>query len=1073
MLPAMVASASGRERFLREARAAAGIKHDHVVSIYQVGEDGGVPFLAMEFLEGEPLDKRLRREGQLPIADVLRIGRETALGLAAAHARGLIHRDIKPANLWLERQGGPEPSGSRVRVKILDFGLARPENEKALTQTGAIVGTPQYMAPEQVQNRDLDARCDLFSLGCVLYRLATGRLPFAGKDMISTLMAVATDEPPPPRELEPRIPPALAKLILRLLAKDREQRPHSAAQVAAELERIEHYERARPGLARARERLALSYAAWSGKRRPRWPWLAGAAGGLVALVLAGAVVLWPTPRGVVKIESDDPNVRIVFDRDGPTVEGAGGEPISLRAGEHGVHIKRGDFEFDAEKFVLKKGETITLKVELLAGKVKVTADGRALAEVALPARAPPAGAPDAATVGTPPKSSANSLPGQSAGRDAGPRVEPLPTTFTNGLGMEFVLVPKGKSWLGGGGGHPGSKEVVIAHDFYLGKYEVTQEEWQKLTGFTPSYWSRTGAGKDAVKDVPDAELMRFPVDNVSWDDAQAFLERLNKQQQVAGWVYRLPNEAEWEYACRGGPLPDKFESAYDFYFDKPTNQVLPEQANLGKVRKGNCRVGSYKPNRLGLYDMHGNVWEWCEDGETSAAGAPLRAYRGGCWFNESRLCRAAGHYAYPPTYRDGGFGLRMARVPVEKDAVASPPLDVAHEPTPPPATAADKGGKSPVAEKAPSARPVLPAKAAPADADRMAAEWVLSIGGTIKVHEAGQELEIKGADELSTGQFELTAVDLHENPQVTNAGLDHCKGCTNLRVLNLQRTKVTNAGLANFKLCKNLTHLDLTGVRVSDAGLIPFKDCKNLTELRFGETQISDAGLAHLNLTNVRVLLLWGDRVTDAGLAQLKDLRNLNCLSLFACHEVNGSGLAYLKDVVSLADLDLNGTQVTDAGLVHLKGLRNLRTLNVMCTPVTGAGLAHLKDLPQLQTLFLHGGKVCDAGLVNIEGLTSLVHLSLGDSEVSDDGLAHVKGLTNLDDLYLANSKVSDAGLIHLKGLTNLRRLELQRTRVSDAGLVHLSRMKRLTEVNLTGTDVTAEGVAKLKAALPGCKVIH
>ena len=157
----------------------------------------------------------------------------------------------------------------------------------------------------------------------------------------------------------------------------------------------------------------------------------------------------------------------------------------------------------------------------------------------------------------------------------------LPPTFKNSLGMEFVLVPKGKSWLGGGGGKPGDKEVVIAQDFYLGKYEVTQEEWEKVTGLTPSGFSRTGGGKDAVKDISDAELKRFPVENVSWDDAQVFLERLNKREKEAGWVYRLPKEAEWEYACRGGPLSDKLESAYDFYFDKPTNQLLPAQANFG------------------------------------------------------------------------------------------------------------------------------------------------------------------------------------------------------------------------------------------------------------------------------------------------------------------------------------------------------------------------------------------------------------------------------------------------------------------------------------------------------------
>jgi eukaryotic-like serine/threonine-protein kinase len=221
-----------RERFKREARIAAGLKHDHIVTIYHVGEDRGIPYLAMEFLEGGTLQQRLEYPKPLSLGAAVRIAREMAEGLKAAHERGMIHRDIKPANIWLE-----SPKG---RVKILDFGLARDlETASGLTQAGEIVGTPHYMAPEQARNKNLDPRTDLYSLGCVLYRMVTGRLPFAGETLVATLTAIAVDSPTPVRELNPHVPPALADLIHKLLAKDPADRHASAAVLIEELSLIE------------------------------------------------------------------------------------------------------------------------------------------------------------------------------------------------------------------------------------------------------------------------------------------------------------------------------------------------------------------------------------------------------------------------------------------------------------------------------------------------------------------------------------------------------------------------------------------------------------------------------------------------------------------------------------------------------------------------------------------------------------------------------------------------------------------------------------------------------------------
>ena len=224
MKPDYGTSDEARQRFLREARAAAAIEHDHIVTIYQVGEDRGLPYLAMQLLQGESLAQRLRRERQLPVEEVMRIGREIAEGLAAAHEREVVHRDIKPANIWLE--------GERGRVKILDFGLARAADDSVLTRTGTVMGTPEYMSPEQARGKEVDVRSDLFSLGSVLYDMCAGQSPFQARETMAVLLAVTTQKPRALTELNPKAPELLVILIMRLLAKHPDDRPQSARVVA-------------------------------------------------------------------------------------------------------------------------------------------------------------------------------------------------------------------------------------------------------------------------------------------------------------------------------------------------------------------------------------------------------------------------------------------------------------------------------------------------------------------------------------------------------------------------------------------------------------------------------------------------------------------------------------------------------------------------------------------------------------------------------------------------------------------------------------------------------------------------
>jgi formylglycine-generating enzyme required for sulfatase activity len=542
----MAATSPARKRFVREARAAAAVRHDNVVHIYAV-EEQPTPYLVMEYVPGGSLQQHLDRTGPLDVPSVLRIGAQIARGLAAAHDLGLIHRDVKPGNVLLE-------PGEHPRAKLSDFGLARAADDASLSQSGAVPGTPMYMAPEQARGERLDHRADLYSLGSVLYVMATGRPPFRAANTMAVLKRVAEDEPRPVREIIPEVPQWLCDVLTKLHAKDPVARFQSAREVAELLERC-LADLLRDGV------VSLTAPAPARRRRVRWPAVAAAV--LACGVLGGVV-------GRLSAPAKD------------------AVPAAARS-----------------------------------------EDAR-----------PPAGVNPPAAV-------------------------PLPARYTNRLGMEFALIPAGTSRLGGRDGNPGDSIVEIPHDFYLGVYEVTQEEWAKVMGpaMDPSRFARTGAKQALVADIPDAVLKRFPVNSLSWDDCQRLVSQLNRQAGEAGWVYRLPRSAEWEYACRGGPGRSAEELGFDFYAGEPSYTLRPDRANGSETGMNRpCKVGSFPPNRLGLHDMHGNVFELCDDREGSDQD-PLRIVRGGFWADGADHCRAGTVSLISPGHQFDGGGLRLARVP--------------------------------------------------------------------------------------------------------------------------------------------------------------------------------------------------------------------------------------------------------------------------------------------------------------------------------------------------------------------------------------------------------------------------
>ena len=228
LLPHLAVSGAARKRFAREGQAAAAVVDDYVLPIHAVAEWRGVPYLVTQYSRGTTLQKRVRNQGPLELKEILRIGMQTARGLAAAHAQGLVHRDVKPSNILLD--------GSVERAMLTDFGLARAVDDASITRTGIIAGTPQYMSPEQARGGSVDARSDLFSLGCVQYFLCTGRPPFRADNSYAILRLITDEEPRAIREINPEIPEWLCAVVQKLMAKKADDRYDSAMEVAELLE---------------------------------------------------------------------------------------------------------------------------------------------------------------------------------------------------------------------------------------------------------------------------------------------------------------------------------------------------------------------------------------------------------------------------------------------------------------------------------------------------------------------------------------------------------------------------------------------------------------------------------------------------------------------------------------------------------------------------------------------------------------------------------------------------------------------------------------------------------------------
>ncbi|MFK8115529.1 MAG: protein kinase [Rubripirellula sp.] len=363
LAPELATSAAARKRFSREAKSAAAVVHPHVVPIQTVDEHDGLPYLVMPVVEGQSVDARVRESGPVTVIEAVRIASQIAEGLGAAHAQGLVHRDIKPANVLLEN--GVE------RVQITDFGLARAIDDASMTRSGVIAGTPQYMSPEQAHGDSIDHRSDLFSLGSLIYFMLTGHSPFRAETTMGVLNRIGNEQPRSLRSINADIPEWLEQIVMKLLAKPREDRFQTASEVAELLQRwhahLQQPDAVDPPEKLDRKSLPLAKAAGAKGGLAKWL-IAMAAFGFLAF--AGVLIVLELDKGTLTIESEADDIPIRIMQGDQIVKqltvSRRGFTTRLSAGKYVIEVDDPSAAIDllGNQVTLKRGQSTIARISL-------------------------------------------------------------------------------------------------------------------------------------------------------------------------------------------------------------------------------------------------------------------------------------------------------------------------------------------------------------------------------------------------------------------------------------------------------------------------------------------------------------------------------------------------------------------------------------------------------------------------------------------------------------------------------------------------------------------------------------
>jgi formylglycine-generating enzyme required for sulfatase activity len=729
------------ERFLREIQSAAKLHHPNVVAAYTALQMGELLVFAMEYVEGSDLARLVRSRGPLPVLNACYFALQAAQGLQHAHERGMIHRDIKPGNLILLRQG------KKAVVKILDFGLAKVTSEQridgTLTQQGQMLGTPDYIAPEQTLDaQKADIRSDIYSLGCTLYHLLTGRPPFHGNSLYEVLQAHHSVDARPLNLVRPDVPAELAAVVAKMMAKEPKRRYQTPAEVIQALRPFlkpggptGSQPQLSPAASQATQRWeslintspldrpseAPRIKSRAARGRPRWLRPAAAMCFLVlGLLGAWAAGVFSANSGIVVLQGLPDKADVLVDGEKSTVripEGDAPAEITVAAGNRKIQVKMEGFATFEEDVSLARGDkkVLTVRREPLPPKMSTKqpdrvatasrpADGANAKTAALkpPERLTAPFDESAARKGQETRATNDSTSPATVASEKTATSTGTALRFTNSLGMTMVRIEPGEFLMGTSNAqvdrlvdplfdrkredyadeqpqHP----VKITQPFYLAAHEVTVGQFRRFVEASRYQTEAESSGEGSYRFVgsglqkdPKISWRKpgfrqdddHPVVCVSYNDAVALIEWLNAQEKGQGRTYRLPTEAEWEYACRAGG-----KGVYGAGDDRAELQrVAWFYENSGRATHP---VGQKEKNAFGLYDMLGNASEWCDDwydphlyqssieeDPHNTARTGHRDIRGGAWFDSSRHVRASYRCHGVPSARFGDLGFRCAEV---------------------------------------------------------------------------------------------------------------------------------------------------------------------------------------------------------------------------------------------------------------------------------------------------------------------------------------------------------------------------------------------------------------------------